>query len=250
MAETVERELDELRAGMEKMEQQTMEQQQQRQPQALEVVTSSLTRSNSSKGNLSRSTSRVSAAKKSSMRVSKASLRSRSIRTPTTSATSWGISTTANKLSAMGSPLLVPPVPHLLHGSARNSSSADSFSPSPRGTPQTLIDAQNELLEMLGIPVNEFKSGLHVRRRSLSATVLSLTKSPSASPLGPQLPAPASPVPIPKAPPSSRLFRSASIAEHPRLSRKKGDAYSIVDMEMIYDGILDDPETLFAVLKK
>jgi len=247
MAETVERELDELRAKVEQMEQETLEQQQQRQ--ALQVVSSPLSRSNSTKGSLSRSTSRVSAAKKSSMRVSKASLR-KSVRLSTASTMSWRFSTAVSKTPATSSPLfLVPPVPRLPHGSARSSYLADGQSPSPRGTPQALINAQNELLEMLGIPINEFKNGTFVpaHRRSHSATVLPWAKSPPASPLDSQ--SPVSPVPIPKAPPASKLFRSASIAEHARLSRRKKEIYSTVDMEMIYDGILDDPETLFAVLK-
>jgi hypothetical protein len=258
MAETVERELDELRT---KMEQRTLEQQQQRG--ALQIVTSPLSRSSSTKGNLSRSTSRVSAARKSSMRVSKASLRSKSFRSSTASTASWRISTAASKAPATGSPLLVPPVPPIPYGSVRSRDSMDGLSPSPRGTPQALINAQNELLEMLGIPINEFKDGLLTpgfgngtvrtslarRGRSHSATDLSWTKSPPTSPVDPQPQPPVSPVPIPKAPPASKLFRSASTADA-RLSRRKVDAYSIVDMEMIYDGILDDPETLFAVLKK
>jgi len=249
MAETVERELDELRVKVERMEQQTSEQQQQRQP--FNVATSPLSRNNSSKGSLSRSTSRVSAARKSSMRVSKASLRSKSARSSTISTASWRFSTAVSKTPATSSPLLlVPPVPRIPRGSARNSDSADAYSPSPRGTPQALIDAQNELLEMLGIPINDFKNGTYIpaHRRSHSAAILSWAKSPPASPLL-DLQPPASPVPIPKAPLTSRLFRSASSAEHPRLSRRRGEAYSTVDMEMIYDGILDDPETLFAVLK-
>jgi len=253
MAETVENELDELRAKMEVLEQATLGQQHQRhQRQALQVVTNPVSRTNSTKGSLSRSTSRVSAARKSSMRVSKASLRSKSIRSSTASTTSWRFSTAVGKTPATSSPLfLAPPVPRIPRSSARNSYSADGYSPSPRGTPQSLIDVQNELLEMLGVPINEFKNGSFIppHRRSHSVTVLSWTKSPPASPLDSQ-PPPVSPVPIPKAPPASKLFRSASIAEHARLSRRKREAYSTVDLEMIYDGILDDPETLFAVLKK
>ena len=247
MAETVERELDELRAKIEMMEQAS---QQRQQRQALQVVTGPVSRTNSTIGSLSRSTSRVSAARKSSMRASKASLRSKSIRSSTASTTSWRFSAAVNRTPATNSPLfLAPPVPRI-PSSARNSYSADGQSPSPRGTPQTLIDAQNELLEMLGIPINEFKNGSFIppHRRSHSVTVLSWTKSPPSSPLDAQTPA--SPVPIPKAPPASKLFRSASIAEHARLSRRKKEAYSTIDLEMIYDGILDDPETLFAVLKK
>ena len=234
------------------MEQATLEPQQRRQRQALQVVTSPINRTSSTNGSLSRSTSRVSAARKSSMRVSKASLRSRSVRSSTASTTSWRFSTAINKTPATSSPLfLAPPVPRIPRGSARNSDSADGYSPSPRGTPQALIDAQNELLEMLGVPINEFKNGSFIppHKRSHSVTVLSWAKSPPASPLDSQ-PPPISPVPIPKAPPASKLFRSASIAEHARLSRRKKEAYSTVDLEMIYDGILDDPETLFAVLKK
>ena len=252
MAETVERELDELRAKMEMMEQATLEpQQQRRQRQALQVVTSPISRTNSTKGSLSRSTSRVSAARKSSMRVSKASLRSRSVRSSTASTTSWRFSTAVNKTPATSSPLfLAPPVPRIPRGSGHNSYSPDGYSPSPRGTPQSLINAQNELLEMLGVPINEFKNGSFIppHRRSHSVTVLSWGKSPPASPLDSQ--PPISPVPIPKAPPASKLFRSASIAEHARLSRRKKESYGTIDMEMIYDGILDDPETLFAVFKK
>lgn len=245
MAETVERELDELRAKVERMEQ-----------QALQAVTSPLSRSNSAKGSLSRSTSRVSAARKSSMRVSKASLRCKSVRSSTGSTASWRLSAAVNKTPATSSPLLlVPPVPRIPRGSVRNSGSVDGYSPSPRGTPQALVDAQNELLEMLGVPIHEFKNGTFIpahRRRSHSATVLPWAKSPPASPLDHHHhhQPPVSPVPIPKAPPATKLFRSASVAEHARLSRRKGEAYSTVDMEMIYDGILDDPETLFAVLKK
>ena len=253
MAETVERELDELRVKMEIMEQAALEpQQQRRQRQALQLVTSPISRTNSTKGSLSRSTSRVSAARKSSMRVSKASLRSRSIRSSTASTTSWRFSTAVNKTPATSSPLfLAPPVPRIPRGSVRNSYSPDGYSPSSRGTSQALIDAQNELLEMLGVPINEFKNGSFIppHRRSHSVTVLSWGKSPPASPLDSQ-PPPISPVPIPKAPPASKLFRSASIAEHARLSRRRKEVYSTIDMEMIYDGILDDPEALFAVLKK
>ena len=251
MAETVERELDELRLKVERMEQQQQTSEQQQQRHILNVVTSPLSRSNSGKGGLSRSTSRVSAARKSSMRVSKASLRSKSARSSTTSTASWAFSTAVSRTPATNSPLLlVPPVPRIPRGSARNSDSADAYSPSPRGSSQALIDAQNELLEMLGIPVSEWKNGPFSpsRRRSHSAAILSWAKSPPPSPhLDPQTPA--SPVPVPKGPPASRLFRSASIAEHARLSRRKGEAYSAMDLEMIYDGILDDPETLFAVLK-
>ena len=233
------------------MEQATLEPQQRRQRQPLQVVTSPITCTSSTKGSLSRSTSRVSAARKSSMRVSKASLRSRSVRSSTASTTSWRFSSAVNKTPATSSPLfLAPPVPRIPRGSAHNSYSTDGHSPSPRGTPQALIDAQNELLEMLGVPINEFKNGSFIppHKRSHSVTVLSWAKSPPASPLDSQ--PPISPVPIPKAPPASKLFRSASIAEHAQLSRRKKEAYSTVDLEMIYDGILDDPETLFAVLKK
>lgn len=248
-AEEVERDLDELRARVETMEQQNLEQQQRH---AIQFATSPLSRSNSRQGCLSRSTSRVSAARKSSMRVSKASLRSKSARSSTTSTASWRFSAAATKTPATSSPLfLVPPVPRIPRGSARNSDSADAYTPSPRGTPRALVEAQNELLEMLGIPIHEFKNGSFIpaqRRRSHSAAIHSWARSPPASPLDHHQP-PASPVPIPKAPPASKLFRSASIAEHARLSRRRGEAYSTVDMEMIYDGILDDPETLFAVLK-
>lgn len=248
MAETVERELDELRLKVERMEQQqqTSEQQQQQQRNVLNVVTSPLSRSNSGKGSLCRSTSRVSAARKSSMRVSKASLRSKSARSSTTSTASWAFPAVVSRTPATSSPLLLaPPVPRIPRGSARNSDSADAYSPSPGGSSQALIDAQNELLEMLGIPVSEWKHATFspARRRSHSAIL-----SPPSPHLDPQ--PPASPVPIPKGPPVSRLFRSASIAEHARLSRRKGEAYSTMDLEMIYDGFLDDPETLFAVLKK
>jgi hypothetical protein len=230
------------------MERETVEHQQR--PQALQVVTSPVSRNNSIKGSLSPSPSRVSAARKSSLRVSKASLRSKSVRSSTASTMSWRFSTAVSKTPAAHSPLfLVPPVPRIPPGSAGNSYSADGYTPSPRGTPQALIDAQNELLEMLGIPINEFKNGSYspAHRRSHSMTVRSWAKSPPGSPLGSQ--PPVSPMPIPKAPPASKLFRSASIAEHTRLSRRKREVHSTVDMEMIYDGILDDPETLFAVLK-
>ena len=211
------------------------------------------------------SASRVLAARKLSVRRSKASLRPiRAIPTaspaPFTSALYTGVSAQSSFYDSLASGNIIPPVPPL-HSAAMLSAdigSADSRkvlsrrSESLAGTPfsssKALVNAQNELLQMLGVPVRGMTGGGFRRTRSFSDADIRASMLPPSPPLAVANP-PGS------AHRESRITsfygaymtRSNTVAAR-RMTRKRQTA-SQWDMEAIYDGILDDPDTLFSVVK-
>ncbi|KIM27905.1 hypothetical protein M408DRAFT_329822 [Serendipita vermifera MAFF 305830] len=229
------------------------------------------------------SASRVLAARKLSVRRSKASLRplkATGIASPALfSALNTGRSIQSSYYDSPTSANVVPPVPSLhsagifsagvasagmgstgmasasiISADSRKALSrrSDSFSGTPgSSSSKDLANAQNELLQMLGVPVRGMTGGGFRRTRSFSDADIRASMFPPSPPLN-GLAAP----PLPES--SNResritslygayMSRSNTIAGR-RMTRKR-QTTNQWDMEAIYDGILDDPDTLFSVVK-
>jgi len=123
----------------------------------------------------------------------------------------------------------------------RLSRRSESFSGTPSSSSKALVDAQNELLQILGVPVRGMTGGGFRRTRSFSDAGHRASMFPPSPPSDGLMPAP---------PGSSHresritsfygayMSRSNTLASR-RMTRKRqtGNPW---DMEAIYDGILDD----------
>ncbi|CCA72943.1 hypothetical protein PIIN_06898 [Serendipita indica DSM 11827] len=226
--------------------------------------------------------SRVLAARKVSTRRAKAGLRAarQSVISPLRFSalhTGFSISSAFSDAHPQPSAAPVPPVP-AIHSAALTSAGASAFSTGRRsrrseslsGTPGTaassreLMNAQNELLQMLGVPVQGLSAHGFRRTRSFSdADVRASMLPPSPPPAGLattmakqlQLADKTDSVMISSF--HNRESRITSVygaylsrrntafaANKRRQTRASGWG-----VDAIYDGILDDPATLFAVVK-
>ncbi|PVG04013.1 hypothetical protein CPB86DRAFT_822004 [Serendipita vermifera] len=301
MADTLEKELNEVKAVLEK---ETSSKKEQLLSPPIKRLRRGVVPANISTGvapadepsPLKSGGSRVTAARNVSIRRSKASLRSRySMTSPQPmSALHTSGSIHSSYYGSQASASLIPPVPPLnsalasaIHTASIHTASvvssavpsagptsatrmpkrhstalsrrSSSFSGTPHSSSRALIDAQNDLLKILGVPVKGMSEGGFRRTRSFSDAGLRasmLPDSPPAAAVGHETTLGGLAAPQGANSRESRitsfygayLSRSNTVAGN-RMTVRRQTGASQWDMEAIYDGILDDPDTLFAVVR-